>query len=149
MFPRRSRSFIVLGAMFLSGCTSVKPVDQGIISVLPGTWGWEQSVEFSCGNNSHTMRFTKDRKFMLLKYKEAVPEQDIPANDVHYKVLQSEPNLRMAIEGEKRTAATGEPVVWDVVMLTPDRFCWHRTDWEAGACTGAVVRCPVAQGSAD
>jgi hypothetical protein len=79
---------------------------------------------------------------MLLRHKEVLPTQVIPAETVRYRVLQSEPNLRMVIEGETRKTAAGEPVVWDLVLLSNDQFCWHRTDWSPGACTKAIVRCP-------
>jgi hypothetical protein len=146
MSPRHAHCVVALVLTLLSGCASLKPVDQSIFTVLTGTWGWEQGVEFGCGGNSHAISFTPDRRVMLLKYEEASIEQDIPANAVRYRVLQSEPNLRMVIEGEKRMTSAGEPVMWDVRMLTADRFCWHRTDWPQEACTTDVVRCPVTKG---
>ncbi len=115
--------------------------------MLPGDWGWEESEELGCGQNSQTLTFTKDRKVMLLKHKEASATQGIPAEAVRYRVLQAEPTLRMAIEGETRRTPAGEPVVWDLIMITADRYCWHRTDWALDACTSAVVRCPVSEGS--
>jgi hypothetical protein len=142
-------SLIAVVVVQVSGCASSRPTDQSIFAVLPGDWGWEEHEEVGCGNNSHAITFTKDKKIMLLKHKEASTTQDVPAEAVRYHVLQSIPNLRMAIEGEKRKAPTGEPVVWDLIMLSPDKYCWHRTDWPAGACTTAVVRCPVKSGTAD
>ena len=132
---------VVVGQV--SGCASSKTADQSIFAVPPGIWGWEQSEELGCGGNSHTLSFTKDRAVMLLKHEEASIAQGIPAEAVRYRVLQSEPGLRMAIEGESRMTPAGEPVVWDVVMLSADRFCWRRTDWSPESCTPAVVRCPV------
>ena len=79
---------------------------------------------------------------MFLKHKEPFPGQANPEEAVRYRVLQSEPDLRMAIEGETRMTPTGELVVWDLVLLSPDRYCWHRTDWPHGGCTKAIVRCP-------
>jgi hypothetical protein len=147
MPTRQSRCLVALVAVLFGGCVASRPVDQSIFAVLPGTWAWEQNAEFGCEGNSHAISFTRDRKVMLLKYRQESKEQEIPADAVRYQVLQSEPHLRMVIEGEKRTTPAGDPVVWDVVLLGPDRFCWHRTDWQPGACTPAVVRCPVTNGA--
>jgi hypothetical protein len=136
-------SLVVVVVAQVTGCASTKPADHSVFAVLPGPWGWEESEELGCGNNSHTLSFTENRRVMLLKYKEASTKQGVPVKAVRYHVLQSEPNLRMAIEGETRMTPAGEPVVWDLVMISADRFCWHRTDWEPGVCTTAVVRCPV------
>jgi hypothetical protein len=138
-----SRFVLALPFVLVTACVSTRPPDQSVFSVLPGRWASDQFPAFGCGGNWQEISFTRDRKLMLLKFKEESKEQEIPASAVRYHVLQAEPNLRMAIEGEKRVTPTGEPVVWDVVMLTPDKFCWHRADWEPGACTPALVRCPI------
>jgi len=144
---RHLRCLTALAAALAAGCVSTRPADPTIFSVLPGTWAWENNSEFGCDGNSQAISFTRDKKVMLLKYKDESKEQEIPAHAVRYRVLQSEPHLRMAIEGEKRTTPAGDPVVWEVVMLGPDRFCWHRTDWEPDGCTAAAIRCPVANGA--
>jgi hypothetical protein len=136
-------SLLAVATSLVTGCSTTKVAEQSVFAVLTGTWGWEQFPEVGCGQNSHTMTFTKDRKVMLLKHKEASAAYGIPAETVRYRVLQSEPNLRMAIEGETRTTAEGKPVEWEVVMLTPDRFCWQRADLEAGSCSSPIVRCPA------
>ena len=62
-----------------------------------------------------------------------------------YRVLDSSgPRLRLALEGEVRTDASGKPVQWDLVMTDPDHFCWRQLDWPADRCTQSLVRCPVA-----
>jgi len=81
---------------------------------------------------------------MLLEH--ATPIERASGNPqpvVRYRVLESEPFLRMAIEGETRKTPAGDLVVWEVVMLSPDRYCWHRTDWPEGGCTAAIERCPL------
>jgi len=118
-----------------------------VFATLPGTWGWEQNPELGCSGNPHTIRFTRDRTFMLLKHVKKIDRASgNPDPVVRYRVLQSEPDLRMAIEGETRTTPAGDLVVWEVYMLSPDRYCWHRTDWKAGGCTKAIERCAVKAG---
>jgi hypothetical protein len=142
MRPHFALFLVTAGVVAISGCVPTKPAEQSIFEVLPGTWGWEKTERLSCAANSHTLSFSKDRKVMLLTPKKVLPEQVIAAETVRYRVLQSEPNLRMVIEGETRKTATGEPVEWDVRLLSQDRFCWHRADWPPGGCTEAIVRCP-------
>ena len=82
---------------------------------------------------------------MLLEH--AIPFKRSNGNKdpvTRYRIQQAEPYLRAKIEGETRTTPSGELVVWEVIMLSPDRYCWHRTDWSEGACTAAIERCPRA-----
>jgi hypothetical protein len=142
MRPDFALSLVTAVVVAFSGCVPTKPAEPSIFEVLPGTWGWEKTEKLSCAGNSHTLSFSEDRKMMLLRHKEVLPEQVIAAETVRYRVLQSEPNLRMVIEGETRKTDSGEPVEWDVRLLSADRFCWHRADWPSDGCTEAIVRCP-------
>jgi hypothetical protein len=60
-----------------------------------------------------------------------------------YIVLQVQSNrILMFIEGEERTTAQGDPVLWWAVFDSPDRFRWRRYDWPVGALTdGEWRRC--------
>jgi hypothetical protein len=134
---------VVVIAALASGCTLVKPDTSSVFSTLPGTWGWEGHKELSCDGTSHTLSFTRDRSVMLLQYTDKSNRvSDNPIPIVRYRVLQAKPNLRMAIEGETRKTPGGELVVWDLVLLSPNRYCWHRTDWRPEGCTAAIERCP-------
>jgi pimeloyl-ACP methyl ester carboxylesterase len=31
--------------------------------------------------------------------------------------------------GETRKTESGDRVVWDLILLSPDSYCWRRTDW--------------------
>jgi hypothetical protein len=137
----RATSYVVMTAL-LAACTTTKTREPSIFAALPGTWGWEKNDKSGCGANPHTISFTRDRSFMLLEH--AIPFEGASGNKdpvIRYRLLQAEPYLRAKIEGETRTTPSGEPIVWEVVMLSPDRYCWHRTDWPEGACTAAIERC--------
>ena len=53
--------------------------------------------------------------------------------------------IRGAIRGETRLTSEGEPVVWELVLRSPNKYAWHRTDWIAGGLTAAIERCPEAE----
>lgn len=60
-----------------------------------------------------------------------------------YEIIDATPGvMRMSLIGETRSTEAGLPVVWDLLMLDTDSFCWHRTDWPVGACTKLWTRCP-------
>jgi len=81
---------------------------------------------------------------MILSYREPFVDPDRRAGQVAvYQILECAPGyLRMRLVDEWRRTDSGDPVVWDLVSESPNRYCWHRTDWPAGACTADVLRCP-------
>jgi len=61
----------------------------------------------------------------------------------YYDILRVTPNsIRGAIRGETRMTADSQPVVWDLVVESPNRFAWHRTDWASWEHTQDLRRCP-------
>jgi hypothetical protein len=110
--------------------------------ILPGTWGWTIANGFGCDENPHDIEFSADRKSMFYSVQDPVesPTGEI-VKTIQYHILDTSPHLRMRIEGETRTTPAGDPVVWDLILISPDRYCWHRTDWPVGACTANIERC--------
>lgn len=73
---------------------------------------------------------------------------DIGASDgvTTYDVLSvSRSTIRGAIRGETRKTDDGKPVVWDLVLTSPDEYRWQRTDWRSTpwSYTGHIRRCPA------
>jgi len=61
-----------------------------------------------------------------------------------YKILDDDQGfLRVAMEDEPRLDAEGRPVIWHVVLVDDDTYCWGRDDWEPGSCTPVRRRCPM------
>jgi hypothetical protein len=59
-----------------------------------------------------------------------------------YRILSDSPHLRVLLEGEtRRNPATNRLVLWDLVLVTPDQYCWHRADGKPGSCSRRIVRC--------
>jgi hypothetical protein len=129
-------------AMLAAGCTSTRHADASIFSVLPGIWGWEADGAGTCSANPHAITFSNDRSVMFLRTAKTFERHTgAETSVVLYRILDSDPHLRLALDGETRTTPTGALVEWDLIMLSLDRYCWHRTDWPAGSCTAAIVRC--------
>lgn len=85
-----------------------------------------------------------DRRVMTLLSPEPYTDSaGIVHRTTEYDVLEhSRGRIRGAIRGETRRTEGGEPVVWDLVLVGPNTYRWHRTDWPIGAFTKAVRRCP-------
>jgi hypothetical protein len=45
------------------------------------------------------------------------------------------------IAGEERKTDGDTLVVWDLVLISANRYAWHRTDWPAPNRTVEIVRC--------
>ncbi len=116
----------------------VKPPDD-VFQVAAGTWGWGTG-ERACAKSPQRVTFTPDHSVMLIE----------SANDsggmtvTQYTLQWSSPStIRGLITDETRLTPEGQPVVWDLVLMSPNTFRWHRTDWARGAFTGELTRCPV------
>lgn len=153
----RTLSAWVIALIALSaGCTSAPLLEQGVAPKRPdqpaaeervyrfqdiasGQWGFEVEGA-SCEDNPHIISFSEDGSKMSLRY--SVGLDGDPPTAATYRVIAEGPGfLRMAMDGETRTTEAGVPVPWDLVLLSPDSYCWHRTDWQPGGCTQPATRC--------
>jgi hypothetical protein len=118
-----------------------------VFDLAEGTWHWSVG-EGTCQGNRHRIAFSDDRTQMMLIHDEPLDAASDERVTV-YTILQSGAGLhpmtpyviRAAMEGETRTTEAGESVVWDLVIATPDRYHWRRTDWPTNGLTGAIIRC--------
>ena len=119
------------------------PDDVEIFDVVEGTWAWADA-DSNCATNSHTIRFTPDHGEMVITSARPYERADGKMDSIaRYQIIsQTRDRIRGAIYGETRLTADGRPVVWDLVLRSPDRYVWHRTDWPAFGFTGEVHRCP-------
>jgi hypothetical protein len=151
------RAVALLGICGSTACAPNQPVPPAptpaesqsltVFDFAMGTWDWAKG-ETTCTGNKHRISFSKDRQEMLLTFEEPI-DTATSQRIVVYRVVaagsQLHPELpfviRAAMEDETRTTAAGDTVVWDLIMATPNRYHWHRTDWPQMGITGAVVRC--------
>ena len=118
------------------------PADQDIFTVVQGTWAWT-TADTNCATHPHTITFTPDHRAMIITAAHPFRWPDGRLDSVaFYDVLaHSRTWIRGAIRGETRLTKDGRPVVWDLVLRSPDRYAWHRTDWPPGGYTREVQRC--------
>jgi hypothetical protein len=114
--------------------------------VLPGVWDWEEAPK-QCQENPHSISFTAGGSRMEVRHpKGAVVGNQAPQLVTVYRILAEAPaSLRMEIVGETRKTERGDPVVWDLILLSRDSYCWRRTDWPPQGCTGRILRCPLSR----
>ena len=116
-------------------------------TLLQGTWDFAHG-DTTCKGNRHEITFSPDRQEMFLTFQtpfdtatgERVTRYKVVARgrDVHPHIPHI---LRTAMEGETRRTASGELVLWDILLVTPNRYHWHRTDWAPGGVTRPIIRC--------
>jgi hypothetical protein len=132
-------------AVVLTGCSSGSGPNGRIdpYQVLPGKWGWEGSND--CHEAPLDMHFSKGGKRMHLSHSpETEDGQREPRREANYTILGVTPmGLSMSMDGEDRLDASGQPATWDLVMLSNDQYCWHRSDWRPTGCTKPVNRCEM------
>lgn len=118
-----------------------------IFGMLEGRWSWEGGDD-ECKASVHTLAISGDRRQLELRYPERTDSAGAPVV-VRYTVIEAGAQvlpwaphaIRLAMEGETRRTDAGDLVVWDLVFASPDRYHWHRADWEAGGLTKAIIRC--------
>ena len=133
-------------ALLLLAATTVasaEPMQEGkqylIRDIVTGTWGTEFEGAM-CSDNPHTIRFSADGHSMTLAYTKSLTAD--PPTRVEYRVIgEGKGFIRMQITNETEKGADGQLVMWDIVLLTPNSFCWHRSDWSDEGCTKPITRC--------
>lgn len=132
------RILIVTLLLLSQGCTSNKVSKElpPLRDLLIGEWSQTQK---GCRELPAVKTFSEDGKFMFVNSKD---NEQAVTKEVKYIILaETETTMRMRIDGEKRKMRSGKPVVWDLIVLNENQFCWRRTDWPRNECTRIVNRC--------
>jgi hypothetical protein len=118
--------------------------DNDVFSVATGAWDWEDADSI-CIANPHAISFSPDHSVMYLAFR--VPWKDSAGTEhrvSEYDIqTRTSSQIRGKIRGETRRTEDGVPVVWDLVLTSPNSYAWHRTDWSPLGRTKEVTRCPV------
>lgn len=142
--------------LMLAGCVSQPTVDDkastasSIRAQLPGRWDWADSSP-RCGDTAAELSFTDDGQGLRVRVATGVYiGTTLLGPEAKYAILVESPTvLRMQLDGETRQTTAGAVVVWDVVLLDPNQFCWHRADWKSDVCTKPMQRCTEANVAAE
>jgi hypothetical protein len=118
------------------------PRDSSIFEVVQGRWAWS-TREDGCDTDWHTISFSPARDTMFIASAKPFEGADDTFDSVTTYVIHEHTlsRIRGAIPGEARFTADGEPVVWDLVLRSPDRYAWRRADWPGWGFTAAIERC--------
>jgi hypothetical protein len=137
-----SRFIRLLLVAAIAGCAGGPP-RRDVVPALAGTWGWTKDRARSCTVNPHTLAFSADRRFLILRHRAPIETHDGSARiEAYYRVLQIGKNsVTLLLEGETRRQRDGRPISWELRLLSDTAYCWHRTDKSTRECSPPVVRC--------
>jgi len=115
------------------------PPPNDIFHVAEGMWAWS-TTPHACTKSPHRLTFTPDHSMMVIEWADDSGHVKSARYQLRYV---SASTVRGLITDETRTTPSGELVVWDLVLTSPDSYRWHRTDWGAGSYTAEIFRCPA------
>ncbi len=150
--PSAPQNVLVAALVLATGCAGGTPAgsvpEPGVFAAARGAWDWAYRTG-ACSDNPHTVQFP-NRSEMLLTFRVPFAGADSALDrEARYDIQAvTDSTIRGFLHGESRRTDAGELVVWDLVLLSPDVYCWHRTDWSPGGCTLPIVRCPAGLDSA-
>jgi hypothetical protein len=108
--------------------------------IVEGSWTWEDGE--GCESEAQTIESAPDRKGFSITHNPFEGPDGVFDSITSYIVRSwSDTRIRAYIPGETRLTDDGEPVEWDLIVISPDRLTWHRADWADGAATRSLRRC--------
>lgn len=114
-------------------------VPDELVAALSHSW---TDPSTTCEENPHSISFSDDRLQLTLSYARVTPHLLEPDPVAVYEVESANAvSAHVRLRGENRLDEVGAPVTWDIIVLSPDAYCWRRSDWPPHACTPARARC--------
>jgi hypothetical protein len=110
-----------------------------VFSKVAGTWEWKDLIGTE-RSNPYTIVFTdKNRAAVFTLNNPSKRIDGRSGNTYTYKILHhDEKSITMSLDGETRKTQTGDFVVWTIVLIEPDVYCWRRSDWQLTSCSKPV-----------
>jgi hypothetical protein len=138
---------LVLGAGAYVGyrhLTHVYDVPRGadIFRVVEGKWARTLSA-VECDSSFIAIRFTPSRGDMIVTRPHPVKtDAGLVDTVTRYPVLgHTRHSIRVASRGETVMGPDGVPVVWDLMLRSPNSYVWHRSDWVSIQFSTRFHRC--------
>jgi len=135
------KSFVAASLITVVSFSAACSDSRSILDTLPGQW-IDVDRKY-CDIGRTTVSVSADRQNISFSHSGLgrATESDI-RQQFNYRVGAQRGNrLHLELENETRLDERGEPVTWDLVMLSSDEFCWSRSDWPEDGCTASVFRC--------
>ena len=123
-------------------CAAEPQPGPSVRETIVGNWGLATETG-SCTEKPHTISFSDDGSQLYVRY------TDTLGQGTYRIVAEGLNHLRLALRDEVQKTESGELVEWDLVLLTPDSYSWHRADWPEGHRTWPVRRCTTVDGAVD
>ena len=130
-----SKSIVLLTFVLLSGCyTTMTNFNGDVIEVLTdGEWSWA-TEEDSCTKSVQIIEFNDSKTLMTMSWKDQ--SGDIQGEVYKYKIHEIvDSKIRTEMIDEDRKTKSNKSVSWDLIVKSPQLYCWHRTDWPEISCT--------------
>jgi hypothetical protein len=127
--------FVLLVLTPLSSSADDGAPNESLFAVLSGQWRNTRDAS-GCTHHRHEIAFTDDHRTMGLGIQHSNEGSSLVAwESEQYQVLQTSPGFRV-----KRVDVV-EPDVWELIVVSHDRLCWHPTDGSPGVCDRSFERC--------
>ena len=138
-------NILVITSLVIAACSTVQgPTPEGelFLERLRGTWGAVVDGKLDC-KDSQTISFAADRTTAIFSSPYGFTNsKGSEVDTITYKILSIRDNaITMFLNGESRTTAGGDPIVWTLILFQPNAFVWRQTDWPVGHATTARMRC--------
>ena len=122
------------------------PRGVSVFRVAAGKWDWTTKRRWCADSDPEFIAFSPDTSVMTIAY--GKPWKDstgrVHAASVYDLSMHTDNRIRGQIRGESRLTDTGTPVVWDLVLTSPDSYVWERTDLAPWDHSALIRRCPSA-----
>ena len=113
-----------------------------IFTQVAGDWYWKDHDE--CGVRYHHIAFDSSQTVMtLVSYDPATDSTEATVDTTIYDLHgHSTHHLRGLIRGERRKSLVGRPVVWDLVLTSPNSYQWKQAGISSIlGYSGEILRC--------
>ena len=132
---------ILITIFVLSGCrTSMTNFDGDVIEVLTdGEWSWV-SEEDSCAKAVQVIEFNESQTLMTMHWEDRSGENQGVVYKYNIQEINGS-NIKADMIGEERKNKSNELVSWNLVVKSPELYCWNRTDWPMTSCTNDMYKC--------
>jgi hypothetical protein len=138
---------VFLGVAHGATSTADRPkVDPDFRKFLEGQWDEGGGSEQFCAPDRNLRRIVVSPDGQRVTWELSQPVDWLDGSKVKsyaYRVLQvTDVSLKLALEGETRKNPRGDPFVWELVVVGPDRMRWRSTHFSFGVYNNVwLVRC--------